>query len=154
MKTAKRKPKCKIRTAKKPKTVQVNEKRSRFMRKSNDELLLEILVRAEKVGSFCPEKLMRRGRNRIFEEAYRRFETWDEIIEQCIVFSNKLNLIGKVLKTPKEVILDILRMETNNQSFLEPDVQPELYTAAVLFYGSWNQALAIVGIKKYDETLE
>ena len=124
------------------------------MRKSNDELLLEILVLAEKVSSFCPEKLMRRGCNRIFEEAYRRFETWDEIVEQCIIFSNKQNLIGKVLKTPKEVILGILRMETNNQSLMESDVQPELYTAAVMFYGSWNQALAIVGLKKYHENTE
>ena len=121
------------------------------MKKTNEELLLEILVLAEKAGSFCPEKLMRKGRNKIFEEAYRRFETWNGIVEQCIVFSNKLNLIGKILKTPKEVILEILRLETNNQSLREPDVQPELHTAAVMFYGSWNQALAIVGLKRYDD---
>jgi hypothetical protein len=150
MKTNKRKHVCQIQPACITKPTKVNEKRSRFMKKTNEELLFEILVRAEQVGSFCPEKLMGNGRNRIFEEAYRCFETWDKIVERCIIFSNHRNLIGKILKTPKEVILEILRLETNYQSLRESDIPPDLHTAAVLFYGSWNRALAIVGLKCCD----
>jgi len=117
------------------------------MKKTDEELLLEILVRIERVGSFCPEDLMRNGYHQLFEEAYRRFETWDEIIEQCIKLSNQFDLIGM---TPKEVILEILRLEHDQQSFQEADVldtRPELHAASVLFYGSWDRALTIVGLK-------
>jgi len=128
-----------------------NVKRLRLMKKTNEELLLEILVLVEKTGSFCPEKLMGRGRNRIFEEAYRRFETWDEIVRQCINFSNQLNLVDTIQKTPQEVILEILKLENNRLSLQEADVleiQPDLHAAAVLFYGSWNCVLTIVGLKR------
>jgi len=130
------------------KTFQSNAKRSRLMKKTNEELLLEILVRVERVGSFCPEDLMCNGYHQLFEEAYRRFETWDEIIEQCIKLSSQFDLIGM---TPKEVILEILRLEHDQLSFQEADVlgtRPDLHAAAVLFYGSWNHVLTIVGLQK------
>ena len=136
------------------KAVFSNDKRSRFIQKTDDELLFEILVRVEQVGSFCPEKLMYKKNNRLFTEVYRRFETWDAIVEQCVKFANKFELIGAPLKTPKEVILEILRLESEGQSFGEADVlygRPELHAAAVLFYGSWNQALVIVGLMNADE---
>ena len=132
------------------KTFQSNGKRARLRKKTNEELLLEILVRVEKVGSFCPEKLMCDGYYRLFEEAYRRFETWDEIIKQCVHFSSRLDLVGAIPKTPQEIILEILRLENNRQSLQEADVldvQPDLHAAAILFYGSWNRVLAIVGLK-------
>ena len=133
------------------KTYQSNTKRSRLMKKTDEELLLEILVRVERVGSFCPEDLMRNGYHQLFEEAYRRFETWDEIIEQCIKLSSQFDLIGM---TPKEVILEILRLEHDQQSFQETDVlgsRPDLHAASVLFYGSWDHSLTIVGLKKHDD---
>jgi len=133
------------------KTFQSNGKRARLMKKTNEELLLEILVRVEKVGSFCPEKLMCKGYHRLFEEAYRRFETWDEIVSQSINFSSRFDLIGTIPKTPQEVILEILRLENNRQSLQETDIldtQPDLHAATILFYGSWNRALAIVGLKR------
>jgi len=55
------------------------------MRKTNEEFLLEILECAERIGSFCPEKRMGQGRNRLFEEAYRCFDTWDEIVRQFLL---------------------------------------------------------------------
>lgn len=133
------------------KTIQSNNKRSRFVKKTNEDLLLEILVRVEQVGSFCPEKLMGDGYYRLFEEAYRRFETWDEIVRQCIHFSSQLDLVNTIPKTPQEVILEILKLENNQQSLREADVigiQPDLHAAAVLFYGSWNCVLTIVGLKR------
>ena len=133
------------------KTYQSNTKRSRLMKKTNEELLLEILVRVERVGSFCPEDLMCHGYHQLFEEAYRRFESWDEIIEQSIKLSSQFDLIGM---TPKEVILDILRLEHERQSFQEEDVLsicPNLHAAAVLFYGSWDHVLTIVGLNKQDK---
>ena len=136
------------------KTFASNSKRSRLMNKTNEDLLLEILVRVEMVGSFCPEKLMRNGYYRLFEEAYRRFETWDVIVEQCVQLSNQLELIGTVPKTPKDVILEILRLENEQQSLRETDildVRHDLHAAAVLFYGSWDRVLSIVGFKKHDD---
>ena len=133
------------------KTFRSNAKRSRLLRKTKEELLLEILVRVEKVGSFCPEKLMCHGYYRLFEEAYRRFETWDEIVNQCINFSSRFDLIGMIPQTPQEVILEVLRLENDRQSLQEPDVlgvQPDLHAAAILFYGSWNRVLTIVGLKR------
>jgi len=109
------------------KTYPSNTKRSRLMKKTNEELLLEILVRVERVGSFCPEDLMGHGYHQLFEEAYRRFESWDEIIEQSIKLSSQFDLIGV---TPKEVILEILRLEHEQQSFQEEDVistRPDLH---------------------------
>ena len=76
--------------------------------------------------------------------------TWDEIIEQCIQLSSQFDLIGM---TPKEVILEILRLEHERPPFQEVDVldtRPELHAAAVLFYGSWDHVLTIVGLKKYE----
>jgi hypothetical protein len=136
------------------KTYPSNSKRSRLIRKTDEELLLEILVRVERVGSFCPEDLMGNGYHQLFEEAYRRFETWDEIIEQCIKLSNQFDLIGM---TPKEVILAILRLEYDQRSFQEADVldtRHDLHAAAVLFYGSWNRALTVAGLKAYDQQHE
>ena len=133
------------------KTYQSNTKRSRLMKKTDEELLLEILVRAERVGSFCPEDLMCNGYHQLFEEAYRRFETWDTIIEQCIKLSSQFDLVGM---TPKEVILEILRLESDRQPFQEADVldtRPDLHAAAVLFYGSWSHAITIVGLQKWDK---
>jgi hypothetical protein len=124
------------------------------MKKTDEELLLEILVRVERVGSFCPEDLMCHGHHQLFEEAYRRFETWDEIIEQCIKLSSQFDLIGM---TPKEVILEILRLEHDQQSFHEADVlgtRPDLHSAAVLFYGSWDRALTIVGLQEQEKKHE
>lgn len=124
------------------------------MTKPDTEILLEILVRVEKVGSFCPEKLMRSGRNRIFEEAYRRFDTWDEIVEKSVRLSNEQDLIGKRLKTPREIVVEILRLEGRGESMYGLDVaerHDELYVAAVMFYGSWNRTLAIVGIKPHGK---
>jgi hypothetical protein len=57
------------------KTHQSNTKRSRLMKKTDEELLLEVLLRIESVGSFCPENLISNGYHQLFEEAYRRFET-------------------------------------------------------------------------------
>ena len=134
-------------------TIPSNGKRSRLMKKTNEDLLLEILIRVEQVGSFCPEKLMCNGYSRLFEEAYRRFETWDGIIEQCIGLSDQLELTGSIPKMPKEVILEILRLESDQKSLQEADVldvQPDLHAAALLFYGSWDCALTIVGLKEYD----
>ena len=132
------------------KTYQSNTKRSRLMKKTDEELLLEILIRAERVGSFCPEDLMCNGYHQLFAEAYRRFETWDAIIEQSIKLSSQFDLIGM---TPKEVILEILRLEHDRQSFQEADIldiRPDLHAAAVLFYGSWDCVLTIVGLKKHE----
>jgi len=135
------------------KTYQSNTKRSRLMKKTDEELLLEILVRVERVGSFCPEDLMRNGYHQLFEEAYRRFETWDEIVEQSIMLSRRFDLIT-IPKTPKEVILEILRLENEQQSLRETDildVRPNLHAAAVLFYGSWDRVLTIVGFKQHGD---
>ena len=71
---------------------------SRFMQKTDDELLFEILVRVEQVGSFCPEKLMCKKNNRLFAEVYRRFEARDKIVEQCVQFAKKFELIGAPVK--------------------------------------------------------
>ena len=136
------------------KTFSSNSKRSRFMKKTNEDLLLEILVRVETVGSFCPEKLMRNGHHRLFEEAYCRFETWDVIVAQCIELSNQLNWTEMIPKTPKEVLMEILRFENEQQSLQGAavlDSRPDLHSAAVLFYGSWERALTIVGFKKHDD---
>jgi hypothetical protein len=135
------------------KAFQSNYKRSRLIKKSNEDLLLEILIRVEKTGSFCPEKLMSNGNHQLFEEAYRRFETWDEIVEQCIKLSNRLELNDTISKTPKEVILEILILESNELPLQEADVranQPDLHTVAILYYGSWNHALTIAGLKNYE----
>jgi len=133
------------------KTTLPNTKRSRFVKKTNEELLFEILVLVERAGSFCPEKLMCKQHRRIFEEVYRRFDTWNEIVEQCVHFSNKQDIMGTILKTPKDVILEVLRLESGRQSLQEADIlaiQPELHSAAVLFYGSWDRVLAVVGLKR------
>ena len=135
------------------KTHQSNTKRSRLMKKTDEELLLEVLLRIESVGSFCPENLISNGYHQLFEEAYRRFETWDEIIEQCIMLSRRFDLIT-IPKTPKEVILEILRLENEQQSLRETDilnVRPALHAAAVLFYGSWDRVLTIVGFKQHGD---
>ena len=135
------------------KTHQSNTKRSRLMKKTDEELLLEVLLRIESVGSFCPENLISNGYHQLFEEAYRRFETWDEIIEQCIMLSRRFDLIT-IPKTPKEVILEILRLENEQQSLQESnilDVRPDLHAAAVLFYGSWGRVLTIVGFKNHGD---
>lgn len=130
-----------------------NVKRSRYMKKTDEEIFLDILVVSERAGSFCPEKLMRLGRIGLFEEAYRRFETWDGIVERCVVFSNDQNLTGKRLMPPKEIVLEILRLESCGASLREYVVAAtchELHEAALLFYGSWNRALAIVGLNIRD----
>jgi hypothetical protein len=68
-----------------------------------------------------------------------------------------MNLIGTIGMTPKEVLLEILRLENAHQSFQEVDVldsRPDLHAAAILFYGSWNRALSIVGIQDHDQRRE
>lgn len=135
------------------KTFLSNSKRSRLMNKTDEDLLLEILIRVENVGSFCPEKLMCDRNHQLFEEAFRRFGTWDEIVGQCI----KLNLVSAVTKTPKEVLLEILKLERSRQSFQDADVvsnQPDLHAAAVLFYGSWSHAITITGLKECNKKHE
>jgi len=144
----------KKRSAIKANKAKSNDKRSRFLRKKDEEILLEILIIAEKAGSFCPENLMRTGQNRLFEEAYRRFESWDKIIELCVDFSNRRKLFETFLKTPREIILDILRLETGGKSFCEANIKadyPDLYASAVLYYGSWHRVLSIIGIESYCE---
>ncbi len=133
-----------------------NVKRSRLMKKSDEELLFEVLVLAEKVGSFCPEKLLKVRRIKIFEEAYRRFGTWNDIVERCVDLANEQNLVGQRLKPPKEVVLEILRLETAEESLQETSVRmdhAELHAAVVMYYGSWDCVLAIVGAKEHDPIL-
>lgn len=127
-----------------------NLKRSRLMGKSDEDILLEILVLAEKAESFCPERLMLRKRISLFEEAYRRFETWDRILDLCIALSNDLELRKEKMKLPKEVILEILQRDSDGKN-LHPAVvsveRPDIVSAAEMYYGSWDQTLAIVGLR-------
>jgi hypothetical protein len=55
------------------------------------------------------------------------------------------------INEPRGVILEILRLEHDRQSFQEADVlafRPDLHAVAVLFYGSWSRALTIAGLLK------
>ena len=142
-----------VRKAKVTGRTKTNIKRSRYLKKTDEEILFEILVRAERIGSFCPEELMRIGQIAVFEEAYRRFETWDMIVEKCVTFSNEQDLIGRRLMPPKEIVLEILRMEGRGESLWKFNVvanHRELYDATLMFYGSWDRILVIVGIKQHE----
>jgi len=120
---------------------------------SDSELILQILVIFEEVGSLCPEKLIRRGTHLLFGEAYRRFGTWDKIINQCIVLSNIYHLFENPLMSPSEIMRDILKIE-NFHGYLDEetirDEHPLLHKSAMIIFGSWHQALVISGIKEYD----
>jgi len=120
---------------------------------SDSELILQILVIFEEVGSLCPEKLIRRGTHLLFGEAYRRFGTWDKIINQCIALSNVYHLFENRLMTPSEIMLGILKIENSHGCLDEEAVlneHPLLHKSAMIIFGSWHQTLVLSGIKVYD----
>ena len=115
------------------------------------ELILQILVIFEEVESFCPEKLIRHGTHALFSEAYQRFGTWDEIINQCVALSNAHQLFESQLMSISEILLEILKIENSQGSLREKAIRTEhpfLHKCAIMVFGSWNQALVVSGIRE------
>jgi len=133
-------------------SVDSNEyERESFIDIPDTELVLQILIIFEEVDSFCPEKLIRHGTHALFSEAYQRFGTWDEIINQCVSLSNAHQLFENQLMSASEILLKILKIENAQGCLREKAIRTEhpfLHKCAVMIFGSWNQALVISGIRE------
>ena len=113
------------------------------------ELVLQILVIFEDVGSFCPEKLIRHGTHSLFGEAYRRFGTWEEIINQCVTLSNTHHFFENPLMSMSDILLELLKIENVKGGLNETVIlteNPLLHQCTIMVFGSWYRALVHTGI--------
>jgi hypothetical protein len=117
---------------------------------NNDEIFFQILMAVEEVNSFCPECVIHSGTHLLFSEAYRRFYSWDAIVDKCIEFSNSHSFYKFRLMPSSEILLEMLKLENQKVSLDETDIMknyPELHRMAVMMYGSWHCVLKASGIE-------
>ena len=113
------------------------------------DLLLHILILVEKYGSLCPEKLICTKTHGVFNEAYRRFGSWDKIVENIVVFSNEHALFEPKLRLPEEIVLELLKLENAAVSMREKSIiakYPDLHQSVIFHFGSWKCGLSVAGI--------
>lgn len=113
------------------------------------DLFLHILILVEKYGSLCPEILICSETHDVFNEAYRRFGSWDKIVESVINFSNEHALVEPKFCHSVDVVLELLRLENAAFSMREKDALekiPELHRSVVFLFGSWTDGLSVAGI--------
>jgi hypothetical protein len=110
-------------------------------------IIKSIIALSQKINSFSPEKLIPCGSVRLWNEAFRRFGHWDEIIDKCVEYKNRRR---KIMLTANDILSEILKLASQGLDFSETTVKTshkKLYQAALVMYDSWEQALVVAGIR-------